>query len=71
MIDVVQLLTGSKSAKRYWSDLKRRLAQGAGSGQLYEEIIQLKLTATDGKPRPHGSPEQVGAVRAGDQDGMN
>ena len=51
VIDVVQVLTSSKSAKRYWSDLKRKLAQEAGSGQPYEEIVQLKLTATDGKQR--------------------
>ena len=51
VIDVVQVLTESKSAKRYWSDLKRKLAQEAGSEQPYEEIVQLKLTATDGKQR--------------------
>ena len=51
VIDVVLVLTSSKSAKRYWSDLKRKLAQEAGSGQPYEEIVQLKLTATDGKQR--------------------
>jgi len=51
VIDVVQVLTQSKSAKRYWSDLKRKLAQEAGSEQPYEEIVQLKLTATDGKQR--------------------
>lgn len=51
VIDVVQVLTESKNAKRYWSDLKRKLAQEAGSGQPYEEIVQLKLTATDGKQR--------------------
>ena len=51
VVDVVQVLTESKSAKRYWSDLKRKLAQEAGSAQPYEEIVQLKLTATDGKQR--------------------
>lgn len=51
VIDVVQVLTESKSAKRYWSDLKRKLAQEAGSEQPYEEIVRLKLTATDGKKR--------------------
>ncbi|APW45014.1 BRO-N domain-containing protein [Rhodoferax saidenbachensis] len=51
VVDVVQVLTESKSAKRYWSDLKRKLAQEAGSEQPYEEIVQLKLTATDGKQR--------------------
>ena len=51
VIDVVQVLTESKSPKRYWSDLKRKLLQEAGSDQPYEEIVQLKLTATDGKQR--------------------
>lgn len=51
VVDVVQVLTESKSAKRYWSDLKRKLAQEAGSVQPYEEIVQFKLTATDGKQR--------------------
>jgi hypothetical protein len=51
VIDVVQVLTESKSAKRYWSDLKRKLAQEAGSEKPYEEIVQLKLTATGGKQR--------------------
>jgi DNA-damage-inducible protein D len=51
VIDVVQVLTDSKSAKRYWSDLKRKLALEAGSTQPYEKIVRLKLTATDGKQR--------------------
>ena len=51
VVDVVQVLTDSKSAKRYWSDLKRKLAQEAGSEQPYEEIVQLKLPAADGKQR--------------------
>ncbi len=51
VVDVVQVLTESKSAKRYWSDLKRKLAQEAGSEQPYEEIVPLKLTAADGKQR--------------------
>ena len=51
VVDVVQVLTDSKSAKRYWSDLKRKLALEAGSNQPYEEIVRLKLTASDGKQR--------------------
>lgn len=51
VIDVVQVLTDSSNANRYWSDLKRKLAQEAGSGQPYEEIVRLKLTAPDGKKR--------------------
>ncbi len=51
VIDVIQVLTDSKSAKRYWSDLKRKLAQEAGSEQPYEKIVRLKLPAADGKQR--------------------
>jgi DNA-damage-inducible protein D len=51
VIDVVRVLTDSDNARRYWSDLKRKLAQEAGSEQPYEEIVQLKLTAPDGKQR--------------------
>ena len=51
VVDVVQVLTDSNNARRYWSDLKRKLAQEAGAGQPYEKIVQLKLTAPDGKQR--------------------
>ena len=51
VIDIVQVLTASNNANRYWSDLKRKLAQEAGSAQPYEEIVRLKLKAPDGKQR--------------------
>ena len=51
VIDVVQVLTESANANRYWSDLKRKLAQEAGTDQPYEKIVRLKLTAADGKQR--------------------
>ena len=51
IIDVVQVLTGSSNANRYWSDLKRKLAQEAGSEQPYEEFVRLKMPAADGKQR--------------------
>lgn len=51
VVDVVQVLTDSNNARRYWSDLKRKLALEAGSEQPYEKIVQLKLTAPDGKQR--------------------
>jgi hypothetical protein len=47
VIDVIEILTGSSIPKRYWSDLKKKLTK-EGS-QLYEEIVQLKFEATDGK----------------------
>lgn len=49
VVDVVGALTKSSMARRYWSDLKRQLAEKEGFGQLYEKIVQLKLSSTDGK----------------------
>jgi DNA-damage-inducible protein D len=51
VVDVVQILTESSNARRYWSDLKRKLAVEAGSEQTYEKIVQLKLPSPDGKQR--------------------
>ena len=51
VIDMVQVLTDSNNAKRYWSDLKRKLAIEAGSEQPYEKIVRLKMLAPDGKQR--------------------
>ena len=47
VIDVIEILTGSSIPKRYWSDLKKKLTN-EGS-QLYENIVQLKFQASDGK----------------------
>lgn len=51
VIDVVGVLSESSNPKRYWSDLKRKLSQEAGSGQPYEKIVRLKLPAPDGRQR--------------------
>jgi prophage antirepressor-like protein len=48
VIDIVEVLTGSSIPKRYWSDLKRKLAK-EGYTQLYENIVQLKFPAADNK----------------------
>jgi hypothetical protein len=50
IIDIIETLTGSKSPRRYWSDLKRKLVK-EGYTELYENIVQLKLKASDGKMR--------------------
>jgi len=42
-------LTESNRPRKYWDDLKRKL-QAEGS-QLYENIVQLKMPAPDGKMR--------------------
>ena len=48
VIDVIDVLTNSKTPKRYWSDLKNKLIN-EGS-QLYDKIVQLKLKSSkDGK----------------------
>jgi DNA-damage-inducible protein D len=49
VVDVVQVLTDSSIPKRYWSDLRRKLEKE--SGQPYEKIVRLKMTATDGRLR--------------------
>ncbi len=47
VIDIIEILTESSIPKRYWSDLKKKLIH-EGS-QLYENIVQLKMIAADGK----------------------
>lgn len=48
VIDIVEVLTDSNIPKRYWSDLKRKLAKESYS-ELYDKIVQLKFAAADGK----------------------
>jgi hypothetical protein len=47
VVDVIEVLTESDNPRRYWSDLKRKLK--AEGSQLYENIVQLKMEAVDGK----------------------
>ena len=49
IVDVVGALSESANSRRYWSDLKRQLTEKEGFFQLYEKIVQLKLTSSDGK----------------------
>ena len=44
VVDVIAVLTNSKTPKRYWSDLKSKLIN-EGS-QLYDFIVQLKLKSS-------------------------
>ena len=50
IVDVCEVLSGTDNTRRYWSDLKRKL-KSEGSVELYEKIVQLKMTAPDGKKR--------------------
>lgn len=47
--DIVEALTDSQNARRYWSDLKRKLEEDEGFVELYDKIVQLKLLSADGK----------------------
>lgn len=49
VVDIIEVLTDSSIPKRYWTDLKRKLVE-EGS-QMYENIVHLKLIASDGKFR--------------------
>lgn len=50
IVDVISVLTGTENPRRYWSDLKRKL-KAEGAVEVYEKIVQLKMTALDGKKR--------------------
>jgi len=50
IIDVVDVLVGGDRARKYWSDLKRKLGD-EGYVELSEKIGQLKMVAPDGKQR--------------------
>ena len=49
VVDIISVLTESNTPRRYWSDLKHKL-QAEGS-EVYDKIVQLKVTAPDGKQR--------------------
>jgi len=49
IVDVCEALTGSANPRRYWSDLKRQMAAKEGFSELYDEIVQLGMPASDGK----------------------
>ncbi len=46
-MDVIEILTCCSIPKRYWSDFKKKLT--LEGSQLYENIVQLKMEAIDGK----------------------
>ena len=61
VVDIIGALTDSNVPKRYWSDLKRKLTE-EGS-QLYENIVQLKMKAHDGKMRETDTLDTQGILR--------
>ena len=63
IVDIVGVLTESENPRRYWSDLKRKMKDEEGSVQLYENIVQLKMKATDGKMRSTDVADMQGVFR--------
>ena len=49
VVDVVKAVSESKTPRRYWTDLKRKLVAEEGYDQLYDNIVQLKMPSSDGK----------------------
>lgn len=49
VVDVVQVLAGSERPRKYWSDLKAKLAKEGR--EVSEKIGQLKMRSSDGKER--------------------
>lgn len=50
VIDIVEVLTGTNRARKYWNDLKKKLKE-EGYAEVSEKIGQLKMEAPDGKMR--------------------
>ena len=50
VIDVIEVLTGSDRPRKYWNDLKKKLAS-EGYVEVSDKIGQLKMLAPDGKMR--------------------
>ena len=61
VVDVIGALTDSNIPKRYWTDLKRKLEK-EGS-ELYENIVQLKIKAQEGKMRETDTLDTKGILR--------
>jgi len=62
IIDVIQVLTESSNARRYWSDLKRKLVK-EGYNELYENIVQFKMQSPDSKMRKTDCADTEGLLR--------
>lgn len=61
VVDVIGALTDANIPRNYWSDLKRQLKK-EGS-EVHEKIVQLKMTAKDGKRRQTDVLDTKGILR--------
>ena len=51
VVDIIGALVGGHRARKYWSDLKRKLVEKEGFSQLSEKIGQLPMVSHDGRNR--------------------
>ena len=52
IVDIMEAVAGTDRPRQYWEDLKAQpVEKGGFSDQLSESIVQLKMTARDGKRR--------------------
>jgi DNA-damage-inducible protein D len=49
LVDVMGIFAGTDRARKYWSDLKKKIIQDEGYRELSEKIGQLKFESSDGK----------------------
>lgn len=49
VVDVIAALTASEWPSRYWTDLKRRMAEKEGFSELYAKIAKLPYAGPNGK----------------------
>jgi DNA-damage-inducible protein D len=62
IVDVIEILTGTDRARKYWSDLKKKLSS-EGFNETSEKIGQLKMLASDGKMRLTDAANTEGVLR--------
>ena len=49
LVDVMTIFAGTNRARKYWSDLKKKIVEEEEYSELSEKIGQLKFEASDGK----------------------
>ncbi len=50
VVDIIEAITDSIRPRQYWTDLKSKIIK-EGANELYENIVQKKMPASDGKER--------------------
>jgi hypothetical protein len=51
IVDVIAAVTETDRPRQYWTDLKSQLSEKEGYSELYDNFVQLKMPAQDGRMR--------------------